>query len=350
MTDFIRIAQFVASVSAHCGDAGSDPLQRLIDAVTSMFQVLSPDQLRAELVFALQIGDGCGSPFVDGAFEEVTNEQALHVLRGAPGEIALELSASGRIRYWVDPVALNLAGRLVYRYKGPGDELIHVADEQFAVPPLSGTLSRWAIPYFLDLEDALENYGEKSARFSQCPTLDSSWRPDGRRLIFAPRPEHLMRDSLVRALRTSLRGYRTLEVMPEQNVNATRPVDIKIRWGDNRQVAMIEIKWLGKSAREGGSSWTSQHHEGRGPEGLQQLADYLDLFRVESPDLDARGYLVVFDGRRDNLKVAGDPIAREDAYRFEHAALPYQAELLARHDMASPKRFFLEPAPEGIAS
>ncbi|HEU5037733.1 MAG TPA: hypothetical protein VFT70_12065 [Nocardioides sp.] len=318
--------------------------------MTTIYQVISPDQLQATLVVAIRIELDDTGPFADGAYEEVTSAQALQVLRGADEELALEIDNAGRIRYWVGPTNLNHAGRLVYRYRGPSDELIHVGGEEICVPPLSGTLSRWAVPYFLELEDILEDYRDRCAKFSQCPILSRAWRNDGRRLIFAPGPEHHMRDSLVYTLRLFLREHKDVEVMPEQNVNATRPVDIKVRWNDGRQIAMIEIKWLGKSAAVGAAGWGSQHSAKRGLDGLQQLADYLDLFRGESPHLDARGYLVVFDGRRNKLKVSGEAISRADAFKFEHDALPFQPDLLARPDMASPKRFFLEPAAEGIAS
>lgn len=343
----LEAATYVNSVAQLCGS--SDPLQDLLEQVHEVLQVLSPDQISGVLTIGLELGVPCPQPLADGAGQEVSSAKFLSVLLGAGQDLAIEVLAAGRLRYWVGPVVLHHAGRLVYTFSGPGQETFSVAGTVVDVPPLNGQVSRYAVPYFLDLEDALENYGERSARYTQCPKLHEGWRDDTR-LIFAPEPEHHMRDSLVYHLRIILRGYSGLEVMPEQNVNATRPVDIKIRWSAGTPIAMIEIKWLGKSAAIGAASWSSQYYAKRAKDGLQQLADYLDLYKVESPNMDARGYLVVFDGRRWGLQLSGAPISRVNAFKYEHVAIDYQAALLQRADMASPKRYFMEPAESGISA
>ncbi|HEY4992073.1 MAG TPA: hypothetical protein VII33_08300, partial [Nakamurella sp.] len=76
---------------------------------------------------------------------------------------------------------------------------------------------------------------------------------------------------------------------------------------------------------------------------LQQTADYIDLTRARTPFLDIRGYLVIFDGRRANVKPDTAACSREDGLAFEHAEIVYDPLLLARHDLANPVRFFCEP-------
>lgn len=345
LIDF-QAAVYINEIIGLCDAEGSEPLQALLDHVAHTFEVLSPDQLTSHIHVAVRLDQTC-EPFGGPGGQRATSIDSLGSLLGTQQPILIEVDPSGGVDYWVAPPSTNYGGRLVYLYRGPADESFFVAGKEVKVPPMSGQLSRYAVPYFRDLESALENYYLKAAKFCQCPILARAWRDDTR-LIFAPKPEHHMRDSLVFALRNTLRGYSVLEVMPEQNVNATRPVDVKVRWSVGRQVALIEIKWLGKSAALGKTSWGSQYNDDRGREGLEQLVDYLDLYHAESPDLDARGYVVVFDGRRHGLKVGGGCISRQDAYHYRGATINYQTDLLARSDVASPMRFFLEPGSSGL--
>lgn len=342
----IQAAQYVNKVAELCG--GSEPLQALLGHIERVFNVLSPDQLAGTLSMAIEPTPPAVA-FVEEAFEEVASAKALSVLLGSADDLTIEVLPGGRMRYWVGSYAHSQVDRLVYRFKGPARESFTVAGVEVDVPPLDGHLSRYAVPYFLSLEEALEKYEEQCARFSQCPILSRAWR-DAARLIFAPKPEHHMRDSLVFWLRNTLRGHSDLEVMPEQNVNATRPVDIKVHWSVGRQISMIEVKWLGKSAVDGAKRWGSQYSASRATDGLDQLATYLDLYRVESPQFDARGHLVVFDGRRDGLKLAGTPLTRSKAFKHQSDVPKYDSALLGRPDMAFPKRFFLEPDSSGLTA
>lgn len=342
----MEAARYVNKVAELCGS--SEPLQELLGHVESVFRVLSPDQLGSKLSLAIELTPPAIA-FVEEAFEEVASVKALSVLLGAPEDLIVEVLAGGRMRYWVGAYTLNHVDRLVYTYKGPGQESFSVAGVEVDIPPLDGHLSRYAVPYFLSLEEALEKYEEQCARFSQCPILTRAWR-DGTRLVFSPKPEHHMRDSLIFWLRNTLRGHSDLEVMPEQNVNATRPVDIKVHWSVGRQISMIEVKWLGKSAKDGAKQWGSQYAARRAADGLDQLATYLDLYRAESPQFDARGHLVVFDGRRDGLTLDGTSVARSKAFMHQNDPPTYDSNLLGRPDMAVPKRFFLEPHDSGLSA
>jgi hypothetical protein len=346
MPSDLDVARYVHEVSELCGS--SEPLQELLGHIESVFNVLSPDQLAGTLSLASE-QTPCGAALLGEAFDEVANVASLSVLLGASGDLFLEASASGRIRYWVGSFELAHQERLVYTYRGPGQESFFYGGVEVEVPRLDGQPSRYAVPYFSSLEEALDRYAEQCARVSQCAILSRAWR-DESRLVFAPKPEHHMRDSLTFWLRNTLRGHSGLEVMPEQNVNATRPVDIKVRWSVGRQISLIEVKWLGKSAATGARTWGSQHQASRAEEGLLQLATYLDLYRQESPQFDARGHLVVFDGRRDGLKVTGTPISRSEAFKHQNDPPNYDAELRKRLDMASPKRFFMEPGEPGLSA
>ena len=131
--------------------------------------------------------------------------------------------------------------------------------------------------------------------------------------------------------------------MPEQNVDVSKPVDIKVSWIETNRVALIEVKWLGQSARSGDAHFTANYGQARARSGSEQLADYLDRYHVEAPLVDARGYLAVFDGRRRGLRSADDiNISLADATFFRHLEIDYDPAILDRNDFAPPVRFYSE--------
>ncbi len=86
------------------------------------------------------------------------------------------------------------------------------------------------------------------------------------------------------------------------------------------------------------------HHPPRAREDSRQLATYLDLYHVETPDEEARGYLVVFDARRRRLSLPSTVLPAADATHFRHGEVPYEDDVISRPDFEYPIRFFCEPS------
>jgi hypothetical protein len=140
---------------------------------------------------------------------------------------------------------------------------------------------------------------------------------------------------------TSLRG--SADVRPEQNVDETQPIDIKVTFDSPRHVALIEIKWLGKSRNEDGSMAT-QYTEYRAREGATQLAGYLDANHPYDPENKTRGYLVVIDARRRGLNENSTTVSAADGMFYENSEVAYDpAYHTTRNDFAPPLRMFVEP-------
>jgi len=158
----------------------------------------------------------------------------------------------------------------------------------------SASSSVFASPTYKELDEALGKYYEDQAKNSTCLILRHIWLNPRERLILRDKPEHIMRDSLYQYLYNKLRSHT---VKREQNVDETHPVDIKITWStNNKVVALIEIKWLGKSEK-------TQYTEARANIGAGQLTEYLTSSYHEEPDRHFIGYLVVFDARRRRNKL-----------------------------------------------
>lgn len=150
-----------------------------------------------------------------------------------------------------------------------------------------------------------------------------------------------MRRSLTQFLRSVL---RTANVQPEQNVDETHPVDIHVSFLMTSQHAIIEIKWLGKSVKPDGSHDGTAYPQSRALAGAKQLAEYLDSTHQSSPHHGARGYLVVFDGRRAGLADGVTELEAANALHYENADITYSPDYSAnRDDFDPPMRMFLYP-------
>ena len=150
-----------------------------------------------------------------------------------------------------------------------------------------------------------------------------------------------MRRSLTRFLRWTLAA--DTEVMPEQNVDESHPIDIRVTFNFPNRVGLIEIKWLGYSKDANGKT-TTRYGQARAKGGALQLANYLDWFRESLPDRTARGYLVVFDCRRRRLNSFPFRLNSVDGFYFADHEIEYDPAFhVNRSDFAEPIRMFVEP-------
>ncbi len=157
-----------------------------------------------------------------------------------------------------------------------------------------------------------------------------------------------MRRSLESYLEATLRLTKGVELRPEQNVDETKPVDLKVTFTHANRRALIEIKWMGDSAPRPGE--TGAHHKFRtraATDGAKQLANYLDLDKPRSTEQIVTGYLVVFDARRGGLKLDTTEIDSKHGMQYEQQEIDFDPKILSRPDFAPPRRMFMEPVCQG---
>ena len=165
------------------------------------------------------------------------------------------------------------------------------------------------------------------------------FRAEKRQTLFKPGPEETMRNSLTNYLKNVLPNA---EVRPEQVVDDSHPVDIKVTWMLTSKLALIEIKWLGKSLNDGGNFVT--YTDARAREGAQQLNHYLDGNQQQAPAHTTMGYLVVIDGRRYGLNAASTSVNAANGGRYRNQEIAFDPEFhTIRPDFARPIRMFAEP-------
>jgi hypothetical protein len=329
--------EYAVQIELKLGSQGTARLARLLDVVREIFAVRPYESFTEELIVIAPESDP-GSPASQ-------NSQTISDIRDLGGQVHSSLIVSiqtdGSYRIWP---AMSDAGPLgeldlSYRYSHPGDETVRLAEQIWKVQR-SAWPCAFGAPTFDDLEDALRKYVVMMRRPVTCPHVSQSWR-ESERLGFDAKPEKHMRRSLTLALRHALRGA---VVRPEQNQDETKPVDIEVSWWGKAVSAIIEIKWMGCSGPKGEDRFTTEYGDARARQGLVQIADYLDRRDDFDQETLVIGYLFVFDGRRRDVTPTQRTIDAANGLHYQFRDVEgYDAAILARSDIATPLRCFMEP-------
>lgn len=330
---------FVPLLVADLGAESGEIVRALIEVVRRVHRAITTERLSGRLAI-VRVLDGQDF-WVNEPSAYFEDFASLTTYYDGQGPLLLKTEGIG-VRVWkVEFSAPEGREYVLYEYVQPHEEYLSCHKAAHAVPRIETSPSYFGAPYFRLLRAALEEYGRVWARESQCEIFATSWF-DERRTLFKAGPEYIMRRSLQRFLRSHLRDCNHVQIMPEQNVDETRPVDIKVVWATYNRVALIEIKWIGKSASQDGTSMVSWA-DARAKSGAAQLAQYLDLYHLQQPDEEARGYLVVYDGRRRGVQNPPVALSAQQALYYRNREIAYDKSIVARLDFDPPHRFFCEP-------
>jgi len=333
------------------GKTGVERLRSVIKTVKELYCHRSPQSFSEGLMVFATL-DEKGEPLDPGGSTVLNGVGDVAQLM--PGAI-VQVVGDGRLRAWPPATAESedlVSSAVVYvffaaRERSAQFEAIALPAGLRTVPNPNGYPSALAPPTFWNLEDALDYYAANLAARSTCERLREVWAldADDRRLVLRNCPEQVMRESLARHLRSSVRDAKLVRVNEEQNVSETEPIDIQIVWSLTTHIALVEIKWMGKCLNEGGDGLASYtHSDGRAREGVGQLANYIDLAYERSPKHEIVGYLVVFDARRRRVtRWEPGPISKEDAWHYARVEIDFRDSIPDRRDIQPPRRVFLEP-------
>ncbi|MFE7968003.1 hypothetical protein ACFU0X_34050 [Streptomyces cellulosae] len=337
---------FAVNIYRELKAPGVQALRSLIPLVRATHEAVATERLVKGLTIVRALDEHRlapegNPPAVFTNAREITAWYSAH-----SGPLLVQLTHGGRLCVWSSEVDLESlpCPYVAYQYRGFQQESFITPNGNHDVPTYANFPTYFGIPYFIDLRESLVRYGEISVKTAQCEIFRDTWRQEAR-ISFRNKPEATMRRSLQQYLRASLRDHGPIEVMPEQNVDETHPVDIKVTWTNSNRVALIEIKWLGLSHDEL-TGRTTPYTQSRAKQGAKQLAEYLDSYHEHSPDQEARGYLAVFDGRRQGISPETTSINKSNGMHFAHREIEYQEEILKREDFEDPVRFFCEPICE----
>lgn len=334
--------QLPASVAVLTFAEGGDAAIKVVyRACKQLFTAIDPSQLGGPVLVFSQVEPRSMAYRPSGRTIVDMSEVQPHVRTG----FALEVDSSTNAM-WLWPVRppagideLRASG-VVFLHDN-GNEQFLIADTEFPIPRVfAGEQSIFSIPNYANLADALAHYRHPVVRHSECAILETIWYDDNR-LFLIEKPEDTIQRSLQRYLHHTLR--HDAEVMREQNVDDTHPVDIRVTFHFTNRVALIEVKWLGKSKHPDGSQAT-QYTASRAVDGAEQLAGYLDGFAQSSPSSVVKGYLLVLDARRRGLTDGATTISAQDGMHYADLEIDFQPRYeIERPDFSQPLRMFAEP-------
>jgi hypothetical protein len=271
-----------------------------------LFNFIEPGLFDKKIMVIKNINDDIIFPDNDSI--NLTMNKAL--LFSYNKKIVIQLFNDRNILMWenvdVDPV-FNCEDNIIYLFES-NRESFFVKNKKIDI-----TIRSFGSRYsdeFSELELQLTNYYVNKIKCSSCPIFNESWSSE-KRIFFKGGgkdiPEKYMQESLQNFLKdlSIFKGeIGQFEPTREHTLDARKPVDIIVRWEKSNRIALIEIKWLGKSIHNG--QIKSEHTNRRANEGFKQLKDYFDLAKRDNPNKFIKCYLVVIDARRwqTNVKTA----------------------------------------------
>jgi hypothetical protein len=207
---------------------------------------------------------------------------------------------------------------------------------------------------FNDLIEALQLYSKTKILKSSCKHFSDSWA-DNNRLFFrgggsgSNIPEKFMQLSLHEFLNTYFTRGISMESSREYNVvgdfSKPKPVDIKINWREANRTALIEMKFIGTVKKDSdGEIYT--HSDPRANMGVTQLKGYHDSAYSDTPTTIIKSYLVVIDGRRNNLSAPKTTINVADGMHFKDVEIIIDADKKFHETILGfekPIKMFAEP-------
>lgn len=243
----------------------------------------------------------------------------------------------------VDILALSM-DTFVYKWNpnisNSDSFVIKGVERLYCQDPCTNGLSYFAVKTYKDLDKALIYYRDNMALEAKGKALCDAMRHN--RLFFKNAPEDLLQEALCEYLTATLRDMA--DVKREVTVDESHPVDISITFKTTNHIALIEIKWVGRSLNEKEDGFSGYYTNSRANKGAKQLVDYIDANRASFPSSITAGYLVVYDLRRKhNNNPKEFKISRKDGdcYRLKELNMipDYKRK---RSDYKGTYRFFVK--------
>ena len=195
--------------------------------IRDLYQFIAPETLKDRVVIFKTIDSSARPVSVTNAIKVHSFETLAQNLK-AP--CTIQILDNGQLLLWIggkhEPATLAMAS-VVYTYEDRIEKFYARNEVAVVDKVIRECASNFSISTFDDLREALDSYRTSMIRQSSCLIFRGVWfDPD--RIFFHSKPEKRIRQSLTQFLKIRLRG--NIEVRPEQVVDETHPVDIKVTW------------------------------------------------------------------------------------------------------------------------
>ena len=328
--------QFILKINDTYGDDAIDGFKFCISQLKKLYKAIDIGQYESIIAF---VGNHSEFPMTCKAMmlDNIHSVSTRQLIVNFVDEDTLNLVQNDSF----DVVALS-GKTFVYSWKANErktdqflikGELYAFSDEE---TPSEGSF--FAVRTYNDLDEALINYRDNIALYCKEKCLSESMTDT--RLFFLPAPEAKLQEALGEYLSYRLRNST---VKREHNVDESHPVDIKVIWQGTNHIAIIEIKWIGKSLNDSGEIGVV-YSDDRARKGATQLVNYIDKNGDSYPHHVTVGYLVVFDlRRRKNKDPRAVKIHRASANYYKEREINYTVQYeKTRTDFKKPYRFFIK--------
>ena len=327
---------YVAAAGRAFGGDAQLIVTTLTSTITTLVQIVDPATFAGKMIVAFRPTGGGAQTVNLSALSPVSHFASAATIPATLVQPSLiEVATNGSLTVYngepLPPETLSIGG-VAYVYEA-GVERIFVDGTGYTLSNPTGSPSIFVKTTYGSLEGALRRYRLNEVRYSTCYLFQEVWA-DSKRLFLKNKPEEGMR----RSLTNYLRNVMDAEVMPEQPVDDSHPVDIKVTFPLTNRRALIEIKWMGDSHTASGG--LLRYRPARAREGAAQLVRYLDSIKSSAPGFNHRGYLVVIDARRRGLRMGVTSVTPAQATHYERHSITYDVGMLARPDFAHPRRLF----------
>lgn len=310
----------------------------LLKSINKIYRYLEPHYYRGKLVVFKTIDDRKLLPEKDA--EKLYDFNVL--INETSDSIVIQVFSNNSYLIWRNEninVILSNGDTLSYLYDNK-KEMYYANGTKIPIRNYFNCASIYSLQYHY-LDQALNDYKTKKIRHSSCSIFKKAWY-DENRVFFKNGPEEKMQISLKEHLSSRLRG---VEVVREYNLDAGKPVDIRVYWKEANRAALIEMKWLGKSKRKDGT-FSCRYDNSQAVGGAKQIIEYLDLDKKDTPDCITRGFLVVIDGRRRGTNENTQTVNRKNGMYYANNELKFDSSQefhKKRDDFEKPFRMFAEP-------
>jgi hypothetical protein len=316
--------------------------KELIKFISNIYRIIEPSHITGKVIAFYCLSDEIyikgeeGTDFYDNSVLNYSFDSAIFQLFQSDKMSLIYQNLNDEI------IAELLSNKsLVTYYYCDGNESIFVNGEEVKIINKYSCPSIFALQYHF-LNEVLLRYKNERIRKVSCEHFRKSWA-DNNFIYFINKPEDSIQLSLSEYLKNSLRG---VDVVREYNLNAAKPVDVRVYWREANRAALIEVKLMGRSLKVDGQINTYEYGNDRANDGMVQIKEYIDLVEKDSPSVINKGYLVVIDGRRNGINPKISSISTENGMFYVNSELVIDEDKkfhLTHANIEKPIRMFAEP-------
>ena len=322
--------------------------KELVELVKEVFRYIEPSHFNGPIIVFFDLSTG-KTDFLPNEKEELYDKI---ILTNPYNNIVIQLKNDENAlpNYWVniedDTISslLSKENNFISYVFNEKKEFFIVNNQKIEIANNFSCPSIFALEYHL-LQEALQDYKIERVKNVSCEHLKNCWE-DNNWIYLKNKPENCMQISLSEFLKSRIRGVK---VNREFTLGASKPVDVRVYWREANRAALIELKWMGQSVKEKGEIGTT-YSNNRANAGMKQIKEYIDFNNSDNPITITKGYLVVIDARRRNIKSQKvNSINRYDGFYYQNKDLLIEDDKKYWENypnIENPIRMFVEPICE----